>query len=66
MPAFCRDVKRRRVGEFVSRRNDEIFVKLHQLFDHRDRPAAGGDVGASAAVLRGNGNLKKISLVSYI
>jgi len=58
MAAFGGDVKRRRVGEFVSRRNDEIFVELHQLFDHRDRPATGGDVGASAAVLRGNRHLR--------
>ena len=64
--AFRRDVKRRRVSEFVPRRNDEVFVELHQLLDHRHRPAAGGDVGTGAPVFRGNGNLEiKILKVDF-
>ena len=56
------DVKRRRVGQFVPRRNDEVLVELHQLLDDRDGALAGGDVRAGAAVLRGHRNLQKGSI----
>ena len=51
------DVKRRGVGQLVPRRDDEVLVELHQLLDHRDGALARGDVGASAAVFRGHGDL---------
>jgi len=60
------DVKWRGVGELVPRRDDEVLVELHQLLDHRDGALARGDVGASAAVLRGHGDLWYCGITSFL
>ena len=57
MSSFGGDVQGRRVGQLVARRDHEVLVELHELFDDRNGSFAGRDVRASAPVLRGHGDL---------
>ena len=52
MAALGGDVEGRGVGDFVPGRDDDGFVKLHQLVQHGHGAPAGRDVGAGAAVLK--------------